>query len=180
MKRSDAFPSKFLGQGDATTPITATIAKVYKATLGQGEDAEEKTVIDFHGNVKSMVLNGINWMICEELYGDDSDGWIGKPIEVYADPNVMFGNKRVGGLRLRKPSGNTNGHYGTGTNFPAGGAWTWAQALQEIAHVGGTAEDLIDYLKTNGATGGYKPERDTPTVKNYIDNCKLQAAEPSW
>ena len=105
MKRSDAFPSNYLSKDDVDPPITATIAGVKRATL-KGEDGDEtKPVMTFDGSVKPLIINNANWMTCEDLYGEDSDGWIGKSIEIYKDASVMFGNKRVGGVRLRKPNG---------------------------------------------------------------------------
>ena len=103
MKRSEAFPSNYLSKDDVAAPLTATIAGVKPVVLKGENGDEQKPVMYFAGEVKPLIVNNANWMTCEDLYGEDSDAWIGKSIEIYKDPNVMFGNKRVGGVRLRAP-----------------------------------------------------------------------------
>ena len=39
--------------------------------------------------------------------------WIGKQIELYHDPNVLFAGTRCGGIRVRKPAA-----AGAGTETP--------------------------------------------------------------
>ena len=38
-------------------------------------------------------------------WGDDGRQWVGKRLELYADPEVAFGGVKVGGIRIRKMSG---------------------------------------------------------------------------
>jgi len=38
-----------------------------------------------------------------ELYGKDTDQWIGKQITVFSDPNVKVGGRKVGGIRIKAP-----------------------------------------------------------------------------
>ena len=105
MKRSDAFPTKYMSKDDVKAPVIGVIARVVNETLGQGDDQEIKPVMYFSsGPEKPMVVNATNWMSVESIYGDESDNWTGKPIEVWVDPSVSFGGKRIGGLRLRAPS----------------------------------------------------------------------------
>ena len=54
-------------------------------------------------DVPPFLLNKENNRTLIEAFGDETDGWIGKTIEVFFAPNVMFGGKRVGGLRVRVP-----------------------------------------------------------------------------
>jgi hypothetical protein len=35
---------------------------------------------------------------------DDPEEWIGQRVELYRDDNVAYAGKRVGGVRLRKPT----------------------------------------------------------------------------
>jgi hypothetical protein len=35
---------------------------------------------------------------------DDPEEWIGQRVELYVDDNVNYAGKRVGGVRLRKPT----------------------------------------------------------------------------
>jgi hypothetical protein len=50
-----------------------------------------------------MVLNITTIRVLEAAYGGDTDQWVGNKVMVYVDPNVSFGGKVVGGLRLRTP-----------------------------------------------------------------------------
>lgn len=105
MKRSDAFPTKYLSKDDIKSPTIGAIERVVNETLGQGEDQEIKPVMYFSSGIeKPMVINATNWINVEAAYGDESDNWTGKPIEVWVDPSVSFGGKRIGGLRLRQPA----------------------------------------------------------------------------
>jgi hypothetical protein len=101
MKRSDAFPSRYISKDDVQNPIVAVIDTVRFDTIkGDGGD-EDKPVVYFRDGVKPMILNNTNWMAIEDAYGAESDDWTGKQIEMYCDPGVMFGGKRVGGVRVR-------------------------------------------------------------------------------
>jgi hypothetical protein len=105
MKRSQAFPSRFLAQSDVATPIVATIANVTQEDLTGDRGLETKAVMTFTDpRLKALVVNNINWTTCEAAFGEDSDAWHGQQIEIYADPSIMFGRDRVGGIRVRIPS----------------------------------------------------------------------------
>ena len=101
MKRNDAFPGKWLKKEDILGPTILSIAKVELADVGMDGQPEMKPAMWFEQDVTPMILNSSNWDTLEELYGDDSDMWKSKQIAVYVDPDVRFGNKKVGGLRLR-------------------------------------------------------------------------------
>ena len=101
MKRSEAFPSKYLSKDDVQPPIIAKIRSVTRQTVNSEHGEEDKTVIEFHGAVKPMICNNVNWGVIEDMYGGESDDWINKSITLYCDPNVMFGAKRTGGIRVQ-------------------------------------------------------------------------------
>jgi hypothetical protein len=66
-------------------------------------DGKDRVVVKFVGEKKGLILNAYNSnMICD-AYGDDSDGWVGRQIELYFEPNVVYRGKRTGGLRVRIP-----------------------------------------------------------------------------
>lgn len=109
MKMNEMFPSNYLKKEDVSHPITATIRDVITEEVSGDHGKESKPVIRFNGSVKPMILNKGNGELLCSLYGDDSLAWHGKSIELYMDPNVMFGGKRVGGIRLRAPSQNGAG-----------------------------------------------------------------------
>lgn len=110
MKRSEAFPSKYLSKDDVVMPIVATIRAVHPEMLKGDDGDERKVVMEFEGDVKPLIINNTNWMTLEDAYGEDSDAWLGKMVELYKEPAVMFAGKRVGGVRVRIPAGNGNGH----------------------------------------------------------------------
>jgi len=101
MKRNDAFPKTYLTKDDVHEPVNVHIADVAIKSLGSGENAEEKPVLMFTENMRPMVLNATNWDILEKAFGNDSDLWHDKAIQLYADPTVSFGGKQVGGIRIR-------------------------------------------------------------------------------
>lgn len=155
MKMNQMFPSNWLAKEDLASPVRAVIKTVTREEI-KGDDGNElKTILAFQGNVKSMILNKTNAEFLVAEFGDDSDLWLGKTVELYVDPSVMFGGKRIGGVRLRAPAG-------------AGDVWAWPRAVKEAANVGITEDALKIELKKAGLTG-YDAKRDTPTVQKMID-----------
>lgn len=83
-----------------------TIDRFTRETVGTGKDAEELAVMYFRGAKKGMILKKTNADMLAHIFGtDDPDDVIGKTINVYDDPSVVFGGKRVGGLRIRAAMG---------------------------------------------------------------------------
>ena len=58
---------------------------------------------------KPFILNSTNGqLIAKALNSDTSDNWTGKQIILWHDPNVSFGGKLVGGIRVKPaPAGVT-------------------------------------------------------------------------
>ena len=151
MKRNDAFPSKYLSKEDVPQAVSVSIARVYHTEIESDETTKTKVVIDLNGLDKPMILNATNWDALEAAYGPESDAWVGKTCEVYADPNVVYAGKKVGGLRVRvRPD------------------WTSAQAADECKKAGITKDQLMEMIHKNGGTG-WVSERDTPTLKRMIE-----------
>jgi hypothetical protein len=153
MKTSTMMPSKHLKQSDVPSPIVATIAGVEMREVGTEDNAETKAVMDFKEDLKSLVLNVTNITTLEMLYGDDSDQWIGKKIEIYSDPSIMYAGKRVGGLRVREP-GQTP-------------ALAWTEAIKQCAAVGLTEDDVRHALKEAGLKN-YNAGRDAGLIRTLI------------
>lgn len=109
MKINQAFPSKYLSKEDVKEPKVCVIESVAIDELDGDDGKENKPTVYFSNEVKPLILNRVNWMTIADLYGEDSDTWKGNSIEAYCDPSIMFGAKRVGGVRVRKPT-NGNGH----------------------------------------------------------------------
>ena len=103
MRRSDAFPSQFLGKADVQTPIVGVVELVQMQDIKCDHGNESKPVMFFSNGIKPFILNNTNWMVIEDSYGDDSDKWAGQQVEMYFDPSIMFGGKRAGGVRVRIP-----------------------------------------------------------------------------
>lgn len=101
-KVSDMIVSKFLRKEDFEEDQVCTIRGVKLEDM-PGDDGQQKWVLYFKENQKGMALNVTTIRVLEKAFGDDSDQWIGKRVMVYVDPNVSFGGRVVGGLRLRTP-----------------------------------------------------------------------------
>lgn len=97
--------SKFLRKEDVGAGVLATITGcVQKNTAMEGAPTENKWCLTFNELDKPLVLNMTNAHACAQVFGsDDTDDWIGKKIVLYTDPNVSYGGKIVGGIRMRKP-----------------------------------------------------------------------------
>ena len=161
MKKQEAFPSSYLNKEDLPAPPGtkhATVEDVRIETMPSG-DKEEKPVLYFANGLKPMVLNGTNWDIMADAYGPESNDWRGKPIELYVDANVMYGGKRIGGIRVR-----TNGAVIT---------WSLQVALDECGSAGVDKDQLKAAITAVGGTG-WNAGRDTPIAMRLI-----AAASPS-
>jgi hypothetical protein len=65
-------------------------------------DEGQKLVLGFVGRDQTLVLNKTNTNVVIDLYGGETDDWIGRVVEVYPT-RVDFGGKQVDALRLRPP-----------------------------------------------------------------------------
>lgn len=151
------YPSKYLKQADCPHPITAIIAKVSIDNVGMENDAENKPVLYFQAGVKPMVLNKSNGFILCEAWGEETDGWIGKAVEIYTDKSVMFKGERTGGLRLRIAHDSQD--------VPT--SWTLEQAVAEAGKKGISRDNIIAALKQAGRNG-WQPSRDTVFVQEMM------------
>jgi hypothetical protein len=100
----DMIQSKYLRKEDVPDDETYTIKGVRQDNLAKdGQPDEMRWVLGFAEVNKPMVLNITSIRVLEQAFGGDTDDWKGKQVIVYTDPNVSFGGKVVGGLRLRIP-----------------------------------------------------------------------------
>ena len=65
-------------------------------------DGESKPVLYFAGSTKGRVLNKVNANALTALYGDETDEWAGKSVEVFTI-HTEFQGKVTQGLRLGEP-----------------------------------------------------------------------------
>ena len=100
MKISEAYPSKYLRTTDlAGKPCVLTITGCDMQTYGDGTTAP---VIGFRGTEKMLGLNKTNAGTIAALYGDETEDWVGKPIEVFPTETDYQG-KRMPCIRVRRP-----------------------------------------------------------------------------
>lgn len=129
MKISQAFPSKYLSSHDLNgMEATLTISNVAMEVMGQ----EQKPVVYFQEAGKGMVLNKTNANTIAQMYGDDTEGWLGKQIILFAMKVEMQG-KLVDGLRCRSPH-QTQPFVPQQPVQAAQGFQTPAQAMPNLAH----------------------------------------------
>ena len=99
MKTSSIFPSNYVKASDLNgreVPVVIAKAKIEK--LG----SDNRLVLYFQNTEKGMVCNKTNAGRIEKMYGDDTDGWIGKEIVLYADL-VEYQGKTVDAIRVKPP-----------------------------------------------------------------------------
>lgn len=96
--------SYFAGEDFKSGPQVFVISEVVQMTVGT-EDPQTKWVLNFHGATRGCVLNTTRIDALGELISLNSDDWIEKVIELYFDPSIRFGNKPVGGIAIRLPTG---------------------------------------------------------------------------
>lgn len=99
MKLSDAFPSNYLKSDDLQDQdVPVVIGACTIEMLG----GERKLVLSFQGMKKQMICNKTNAGRIAYLYGEETDGWLGKEIVITSE-FVEFQGKTVKGLRVRPP-----------------------------------------------------------------------------
>jgi hypothetical protein len=104
-KISEMIPSNYLKQSDFdSSGAIVTVKGLEQKNVAQDDqEPDVKWVIYFREFAKPLVLNTTNInAMAEACDSDHSDDWIGQEVVVYVDPNINFGGKRVGGLRVRK------------------------------------------------------------------------------
>ena len=103
MKLGQMTESKYLKQADVPAPVLVTIKGFTRVNVAQQDEApEHKWTISFAEFEKPMVLNSTNIQLLGVATGtDDTDEMVGRKVVLYTDPNVSYGGKLVGGLRIR-------------------------------------------------------------------------------
>ena len=97
--------SKYLKQSDLDGETEVTIVKVGQLNVArEDQEPEMKWAIRFQELKKPMVLNSTNiQLLAKACESEESEDWVGKKVTIYADPNVSYGGKLVGGLRVKLP-----------------------------------------------------------------------------
>lgn len=103
MLLNDVFPSKYVKAADLKgREVTVVIASVDIEKIGD----DRKLVVYFQGKEKGLVTNKTNANRISLLYGEDTDGWIGKEIMLGTD-FVDFQGKSVEAIRVKPPAKRT-------------------------------------------------------------------------
>lgn len=97
--------SKFLKKEDCNPPLLLTIKETTEENVAkEGAPEELRWCLHFLEVDKPMVLNSTNGQIIAHFTGkDNTDDWAGTKVVLYHDPNVSFGGKLIGGIRVRAP-----------------------------------------------------------------------------
>lgn len=97
-------PSKYLKKEDFPAPALVTIRTFTQDNVAQqGQPEEKKWVMHFHEFENGMVMNSTNLQLCAQALGsEETEDWVGKQVVVFSDPNVSFGGKLIGGIRIRQ------------------------------------------------------------------------------
>jgi|SRR4029453_4902510 hypothetical protein len=96
--------AKYLKKEDIPSPVDTLILWIKEEEVtAPGKGTEIRLVIYFDGLKKGLVLNTANAEALLEITGtDDYEKWVDTPVQLYADPDVKYGGKKIGGIRMRK------------------------------------------------------------------------------
>lgn len=107
MNLNDFRKSKFLKKEDVGDGVLVTIARVSEENIAmEGAEPDHRPAIWFNELEKPLICNSTNAQIIAQVTGKDTDvdkNWVGAQIVLYTDPNISFGGKLVGGIRVRAP-----------------------------------------------------------------------------
>ena len=98
--------AKYLKKEDIPSPINSSILWTKEEEVtGPGKGTETRLVLYFDGLKKGLVLNTANAEALAEITGtDEYEQWSDVPIQLYVDRDVKYGGKKIGGIRIRKPT----------------------------------------------------------------------------
>ena len=116
MNINEAFPTKYLKAGDLQNRRhTLTIGSVVM------EEGIDKPIIYFQGAQKGMAVNKTNAMMIAQLYGDNTDNWTGRQVELYT-AQVLFEGKFVPAIRVQAPQPPMPAHQNGSLDVPIAAA----------------------------------------------------------
>ena len=98
--------AQYLKKEDLSDPLDTELlwVKEEKVTT-PGKGTHTRLVAYFEGLSKGLVLNTANCETLVEITGtDDPNEWKDVELQLYVDPDVTYGGKKIGGIRIRKPA----------------------------------------------------------------------------
>ena len=100
-KLSDYRGSSYLKAADlGKREVPVVIEGIEAETVDEGD---RKLVARFEGKSKALIFNDTNLEVIEQRCGPDTEDAVGSNWIMYVDPDVRYGGKKVGGIRLRAP-----------------------------------------------------------------------------
>ena len=98
--------AKYLKKEDIPSTVNTSILWIKEEEVtAPGKGTETRLVLYFDGQKKGLVLNTANADALAEIAGtEDYEKWLDIPIQLYVDPDVKYGGKKTGGIRIRKPA----------------------------------------------------------------------------
>ena len=151
MRKDSALPTKYItGTVVGDHKMKLTVARVVMETMENGR--EQKPVMYFVGKDRGMVINSGNWDAMALVYGDESDGWAGKMIELFAMPTQTPAGQPTLGCRIRalvgqEPQVPINPSVTTGNGQPVGPGTEAAHAAKEaLKPASDLSSDLDDEI----------------------------------
>ena len=102
MNIDEAFPSKYISAADLQgREVVVRIARVTVEQLGRNNDPKDnKPVLYFEGKQKGLALNKTNANTVKDVYGKETDNWIGKTI-MLVQAWTDYAGKQVECIRVR-------------------------------------------------------------------------------
>lgn len=123
MNINQAFPSKYISAPDLQgRHVTVVMSSVIMEEIRSDQGVQEKPVLYFQGKEKGLVLNQTNANSIADIYGPETEAWMGNSIELYPT-RVQFGNRMVDAVRVSPVRKNAGGmaqpqSYGGNPNLP--------------------------------------------------------------
>jgi hypothetical protein len=102
MDINQAFPSKYVKAADLQgqdVPVTITHVQM-EDVGGRGNEADNLPVAYFQGMTKGLVLNKTNANTIAQMYGFETNGWVGRPITLWPT-ECEFGGNMTQCVRVR-------------------------------------------------------------------------------
>lgn len=99
---NDMFPSKYMKSADLKGGEFRVCVSGIQQEQVQDSPPEQRWVIYFQSTEKGMILNVTNGRMLANLFGQDTDSWIGQYVVLYAAQTQTPDGKPTLGLRIRK------------------------------------------------------------------------------
>lgn len=99
MKISEQFAGSYFKAQDLPQPRVLTIQDCTQAKMPEGDT---KPALRFVGEQQQLVLNKTNAYSLAEWFGDDTNAWNGRAVELYST-TTSFGGRMVPAIRVRLP-----------------------------------------------------------------------------